>query len=109
MAEGITQPSQVVDNTVWVIAYMFDPRSERALRTLLDDTHWREQSAPERQRIVTSVRESGLTVVRLSTGRCDSWVYDAAKDDFAPLATIVAERPIVPTTATRQSAADTAD
>ncbi len=81
------------DGATWVMAYMFDPRSERTIRKLVEDARAGERSAAERERIVAAVRDKGLAVVRLSADRCDTWVYDARRDDFAPLETIIADRP----------------
>ena len=39
------------------------------------------------------LRDKGLTVVRISDGRFESWTYDAASDNFLPLETVVADRP----------------
>jgi hypothetical protein len=81
------------DGATWVMAYMFDPRSEGTIRKLVEDGQAGERSAAEREQIVAAVRDKGLAVMRLSADRCDTWVYDPPRDDFLPLETIVADRP----------------
>jgi uncharacterized membrane protein len=80
-------------DATWVQAFMFDPRSEQILQELVNAGGAGELLPSERQRMLAAVRDKGLTVVRLSAGRFESWTYDAASDDFIPLETVVADRP----------------
>lgn len=81
------------EKTTWVQAFMFDPRSEQILQELVNGDGAGELLPSERQRMLAAVRDKGLTVVRISEGRFESWTYDAASDDFIPQETVIADRP----------------
>ncbi len=81
-------PPQLQCRTAWMMAYMFDPRAEGQLQTLL--TAWQAQSrlGIDPAELTAAVQDKGLTIVRLSDRRFDVWVYDAQLDEFRSAASI---------------------
>ena len=90
MTDQTSLPSQLGGRTTWMQGYMFDPRATNELRAMLQVSRAGERLGIDPERLIATVKDQGLVVVRLSDDRFEAWVYDAPRDDFRPLSTIVA-------------------
>ena len=90
LVAGTPLAPRFAGRTTWMQAYMLDPRAEGALRLLLRVWQADDRLGVDSQRMIDTVKDQGLTIVRLSSDRFEAWVYDPAADDFRPLESIAA-------------------